>query len=373
MANGQKRRRIDSLVFSISSTLYLSIILLIFLGQSWAREIDPNYKFAGIKAPESPYKNTWSAFQTDLFSGSFSYNFNIDVPPGTNGMAPKITVSYNSHSAKGRPGWVGMGWEIPLSYVQRDIEYTRKDANDDTFDLVLDGAKRDLVFVVAEGRYHTKIESFMRIERFSSGAPNERGEYWIATAKNGMRYRFGYNADAEHLVASTDPNMANRYVWRWSLDQVTDTNGNTINYSYAENAANGEAYLTRIEYNNDRQRVVEFVTGERTDPGDPTEHVGGYLFVDQGSEIIETKSLNEIRTYVSGQLARRYVFSYKRNEPETQLLLKSITQYGSDGASSLPPVRFDYKKMKKDFNKEKWRATSKNKYVRKLEKSGDLY
>lgn len=128
-------------------TIYAFIILitnynLTFL---YAREPDPNYKFSGIKAPESPYKNTWSAFQTDLFSGSFSYTFNIDTPPGTNGLTPKITLGYNSHSAKSRPGWVGMGWEMPHSYIQRDVEYTRKDTSNDTFDLYLNGSKHDLV------------------------------------------------------------------------------------------------------------------------------------------------------------------------------------------------------------------------------------
>jgi len=91
--------------------------------------VAPNYKFSGVKAPESPYKNTWSAFQTNLFSGSFSYQYNIIVPPGTNGLQPKITLSHNSHSARGKSGWAGSGWEIPLNYIQRDIGYTRKDTS----------------------------------------------------------------------------------------------------------------------------------------------------------------------------------------------------------------------------------------------------
>ena len=78
------------------------IIIIYFSFSINARETDPNYKFAGIKSPESPYKNTWSAFQTDLFSGSFSYNFNIEVPPGTNGLVAENYHFYNSHTIKGR-------------------------------------------------------------------------------------------------------------------------------------------------------------------------------------------------------------------------------------------------------------------------------
>ena len=121
-------------------------------------------------------------------------------PPGTNGLTPKLSLSYNSHSTKGKPGWVGAGWEIPLSYVQRDIEYTRRDTRDDTFYLHLDGAKHDLVYVPAESRFHTKVESYLKVEKLT-GAPNEQGEYWLVTDRSGTRYRVGYNLDSEHRVA----------------------------------------------------------------------------------------------------------------------------------------------------------------------------
>jgi len=54
------------------------VILMLFimglaLPFSYADDLDPHYKFSGVKSPDSPYKNTWGAFQTDLFSGSFSY------------------------------------------------------------------------------------------------------------------------------------------------------------------------------------------------------------------------------------------------------------------------------------------------------------
>ena len=83
-----------------------NIILIMFifaltLTVAYADDLDPHYKFSGVKAPDSPYKNTWGVFQTDLFSGSFSYEYKIDVPPGTNGLKPDISIRYNSHAAKG--------------------------------------------------------------------------------------------------------------------------------------------------------------------------------------------------------------------------------------------------------------------------------
>ncbi|MDM8557034.1 toxin TcdB middle/N-terminal domain-containing protein, partial [Desulfococcaceae bacterium HSG7] len=353
--------------------IWIVIFGTLFLSNVIARETDPNYKFAGIKSPESPYKNTWSAFQTDLFSGSFSYTFNIDVPPGTNGLAPEIAIGYNSHSAKSRAGWTGMGWDIPHSYIQRDVEYTRKDTSDDTFDLYLNGSKHDLVYVAAEDRFHTRIESFLKIEKIA-GAPNEREEYWLVTSKGGTQYRFGYNVDAEHIVATTDGNMdSNKYVWRWSLDQATDTNGNQIYYSYTEIPANGEVYLAAIEYNSDRKRKVEFILTDRADPAYPSDLIGSYLFVEQGSEIIETKKLSEIRITVNGQLSKKYVLAYKRNEAQTHLLLTSITQYGSDENTSLPPVKFQYRPLVKAFSKDRWYNPKKERPIRKSEEDGDVY
>ncbi len=314
--------------------------------------VAPNYKFSGVKAPESPYKNTWSAFQTNLFSGSFSYQYNIIVPPGTNGLQPKITLSHNSHSARGKSGWAGSGWEIPLNYIQRDIEYTRKDTSDDTFDLCLNGAKHDLVLI--SPYWHTKIESFLKIERFS-GASNEHGEYWLISTKDGMKYRFGHNADSEHLVSTSDTSFT-RYVWRWSLDQIEDTNGNHIFLTYEENPANGEVYLKKIEYNNDKKRVVDFVYASRSD---------SYKVIEQGSEILETKILKEIRVLLDGSLVRKYVLNHTLNEAENKSLLKSVVQYGKDGTSALPAITFDYHSPQKQFNPVTSWPTPGNQWIRK--------
>lgn len=105
----------------LSSGLICMFFIAFMFSFAYAYDLDPHYKFSGVKGPDSPFKNTTGAFQTDLFSGSFGYQYKIDVPPGTNGLTPDLSISYNSHSAKGKAGWVGAGWEIPLSYIQRNI------------------------------------------------------------------------------------------------------------------------------------------------------------------------------------------------------------------------------------------------------------
>ena len=321
------------------------IALCIVHGSASSYDLDPHYKFSAPKPTASPLKNTWGAFQTQLFTGSFGYQYTFALPPGINGLTPNLSLSYNSHSAKGKPGWVGAGWEIPLSYVQRDIEYTRSDTSDDTFDLHLDGAKHDLVYVSSESRFHTKVESYLKVEKLS-GAPNERGEYWLVTDRSGTRYRFGYNFDSEHRIASTD--AAVNYIWRWSLDRIEDTNGNSIVLAYTENPTpndSGAVYLSRIEYNNDRQRRIDFVL-------DATDRPDSYLAIEQGSEVREARRLKEVRVSVDGSLARRYVFDYAMNGAVNRSLLTTVTQFGSDGTTALPPVRFAYKGLDAGFRDE---------------------
>lgn len=349
-----------------SCIINLSLLIfgaLIFHGIVFADDLDPHYKFSGVKAPASPYKNTWGAFQTDLFSGSFSYQYKFEVPPGTNGLAPELSIGYNSHSAKGKAGWVGAGFEIPLSYIQRDIEYTRKDIADDTFDLFLEGAKHDLVFVAADARYHTRLESWLKVEH-KGGSANEIGEYWVVTAKDGTEYRFGYTPDAENRLQSSDASFT-PYVTRWSLDRIKDTNGNTITFTYAENPTpndRGAVYLSRIEYNSDRKRLVEFIL-------EPTDKPDAYLTIEQGSEVREARRLGEIRTSVDGRLAHKYAFAYGVNEAKNRSQLTSITQFGADGTTALSPVQFSYKGMDKGFGSLVNWPTPESQWLRKVDPS----
>jgi len=353
---------------NIKNYLIFVLVMLSTTSILYAADLDPHYKFSGVKAPTSPYKNTWGAFQTDLFSGSFSYNYKIEAPPGTNGLAPKLSISYNSHAAKGKAGWVGAGWDIPQSYIQRNIQYTRKNTGDDTYELYLDGAKHDLVYVTSEGRFHTKVESYLKVE-WKTGATNEASGYWVVTAKDGTEYRFGYNPDSENMLATSDTSFT-RYVSRWSLDRVKDSNGNCIYFTYSENPTSndrGAVYLSKIEYNNDKQRVVEFVL-EANDKPDM------YLTMDQGSETREARRLSEVRVKVNGSLARKYKLTYSMNQAQNRSLLASINQYGSDGASSLPPVRFAYKGLTKSFGGQTaWPTPGGGKYILKAESDGDVY
>ena len=270
----------------------------------------------------------WNAYQTPLFSGSYSHGYRIDLPPGTRGVTPPLSLSYNSFLAGNKRGWAGAGWEIPTSYVQKNTN--------GTFSLFLAGARHDLVYRSVEARYHTKIETYLKIEK-KTGTSNEKGEYWTVFDPSGTEYRFGYNLDSENMLNTSNPSVT-PYVWRWILDRIRDRNGNCIYFTYAENPTTndrGAVYLIKIEYNTEKKRLVEFIL-EDADRPDMA------LIVDQGSEVREARRLKEIRVWVNSQLAKKLVFQYVLNAASDTSLLFSITKYGSDGTTALPPETFEY-------------------------------
>ncbi|WP_041973793.1 chitobiase/beta-hexosaminidase C-terminal domain-containing protein [Geobacter sp. OR-1] len=223
---------------------------------------------------------------------------------------------------------VGAGWEIPFNYIQKN--------SNGSFSLILNGAKHDLVDT-GSGRYRTKIETYLKIEK-KSFTTNSSGECWEMTSKNGTRFYFGTTQDSDNLVYPGDPGSPQG--WRWSLDRISDTNGNAIYYTYQEQE--GAVYLASIDYNNDRQRSIAFTWGDRPD---------AYWTVDQGSQVHVTKRLSQITVKVSGGTVKNINLVY---EPITSLmpksLLSAITKSDSGGTPLPSSTRFTYKPLDAGFS-----------------------
>src|SRR3990167_10121000 len=88
------------------------------------------YLHAAI-VPEHPPLNLYGKYQTNLFQGSSTFTYPFTVPPGTNGLAPDVKISYNSHQARQRPDVLGSGWALSRSYIFRDVNSTISDASED--------------------------------------------------------------------------------------------------------------------------------------------------------------------------------------------------------------------------------------------------
>ena len=119
----------------------ITILVLLLLLTSFALA-DSYQEYTNTPAaPEGLPSN----FHTDLNSGAATYSYPIQVSPGTNGLAPALALTYNSHARNSYREMVGGGWSLTQSYIQRNVEHTPANQNDDTYTLILNGQSFDLV------------------------------------------------------------------------------------------------------------------------------------------------------------------------------------------------------------------------------------
>ncbi|WP_048141466.1 DUF2341 domain-containing protein [Methanosarcina horonobensis] len=289
-------------------------------------DIEP---LGNAKAYLSPaLENENDYFDASLFTGSFVYSYPIEALKGRAGLEPKVSLTYSSAMGSGGTyGSLGMGWSLNENCVIRDTRYTPDNTSDDRFILVLDGSTYKLVYVEEDESYHTEIESFMKIEKSTTGS-NSFGDYWILKMPDGTKYRFGYNSDSEQRNSVESRN----YVSKWWLDLIEDVNGNQIKYKYLENPKSGEigsTYLDSITYN-DNHAVIDFEFTEKPD---------SFTVYEYGNKICENSLISSITVQNDETILWEYDLDY--NTQQSKLYLTSITKAGLNNAE-FPPTIFEY-------------------------------
>jgi len=177
------------------------------------------------------------------FTGAATYQFPIPVPPGRAGIAPNISLAYNS---LGRNGRLGVGWDLDLGSIQRrtkdGLTYSGSDytkAND--YVATINGSQSELVPRSDWGAdtFESKIEgAFMRF-RITGRDATLQPVSWEVTTKEGTPYLYGSSTSSTQFHAGSDN-------FRWYLDKVRDLNGNTMSVSYSLD--NSVPYPTAIQY-----------------------------------------------------------------------------------------------------------------------------
>jgi RHS repeat-associated protein len=269
-------------------------------------------------------------------SGAFTYAISIAVAPGRHGLAPNLALTYNS---SGGNGIVGVGWDLPIGYVMRStrhgVDYTCNSGSN-CFVFMLGGASSELIPRTdwCSDCYGAKVEGAFIKFRFISTT------YWEATDKSGTNYRLGYTTSSRQ----DNPGNTNQ-VFKWMLDKVTDTNTNSMTYSYLKNQ--GEIFLDRIDYANNTY-VKCYYDQSRTD----TAEMAGTNF-----SVVTAWRLKTIDVWGGGTRVRAYKLVYD-TAPSTsgdqysvstgRSLLTTVQQYGNDatldgsgtvtGGTSLPAV-----------------------------------
>lgn len=277
------------------------------------------------------YEQT-GTYTTDLFTGSASYNYPIEVIPGTNGLEPAVSLSYNSHQTALK-GVLGSAWSLNQNYIYRDTNGTLSNVTNDNLFLHFNGVNAKIIYSSSDGFYHTEVESYFKIDK-KTGAGNSKGEYWTLKTNDGTEYRFGYNIDSE-FVSSIE-----NFVSMWNLDLITDTYGNKIIYSYNEAfGSDSYPYLTQISYNNGNN-LIKFNYNASIFNG-----FNGYSY---GTQIRQNALLNNIETRNNGNLVKRYKLEYQ--DIDYKKFLSKIKLFGSDDISQLPATEFGYNSLTKGWS-----------------------
>lgn len=291
--------------------LTLSIIILLFLILPL-----PIIEAQDASVPLTP--SISQTYQTDLMSGSAAVSVPIVVAPGRQGVQPSLALQYSSSSGN---GICGAGWSLELGAIQRNIKHgvPKYDAGD-TYTANIGGAAMELV-CVGGSEYRAKQEGAFIKFTFD-------GTSWQARDKSGTTYLLGTSASSRQAESGR--------VFKWCIDKVSDRHGNYMSITYLQEQ--NEIYPQEIQYTGKGTSVspihsVTFNYETRTDV--ISSYRGGF-------EARAASRLASIDIRTQGNLVRKYALGYTYSGQTGRSLLTSVTTYGQDGVSALPPVTFEY-------------------------------
>jgi RHS repeat-associated protein len=287
-----------------------------------------------VERASDPVGSIEGAFNV-LPSGAASYNIPIETPPGIGGMAPKLSLNYNSQSSN---GFMGIGWSVGgLSAISRCPATKEPDSISDGVDFdgndrfCLDGQKLMLVpgtgsYGAANSEYRTEIDGFSKIIAVSSAGNGPAS--FIVRARTGEEMLYGSRGDSRIEAQGRTEALI------WALNTITDSTGNKMEFYYTEVSSNSEYVPARVEYafaNGISRARVEFTYGTQSSQK---------MFL-AGSVVRNTRLLQTITTYSVGQAVKEYRLDYETAPGSGYKRLTALTECSRvSGTVCMEPTTF---------------------------------
>lgn len=259
-------------------------------------------------------------------TGSASYNIPIEVPPGSNGMQPNLSINYNSQSGN---DILGYGWRLAglsaITRVNKSKYYDQTTApvslNDISATTSVDGlmvdGQRMILNPNAANTWSPEYDPYTYI--------TYDGSAFTVTSKDGLTMEYGNaNYNAQFIVNGT------KNPYTWALNKITDANGNYIEFIYENN--NGEYYISTINYTGNIKTGAKpynsicFYYAQRSDKN--TKYIANGV-------TNATKLLTDIKVYAEGQLSKKYSFTYYNDGLYSKL---NQISFAADGVSYNPTI-----------------------------------
>lgn len=276
--------------------------------------------------------------------GESTYSVPIPVPPGTNGIAPKLSLDYRSRS---REGMLGFGWSIGgTSAIERCAKTVAQDATarpvqlDASDPFCIDGSRLILVSGShgTNAVYRTEVDSFAYVESTGSNAAVGPTK-WTVKTRDGAILTYGNTADSQVEAPGKTT------IYKWALSRVEDRSGNYSTFTYTEDNAAGEHYLSRVRFTGNTAaaltpyNAIDFNYVSRTDTWQ------GYLM---GSKLQILKRLSNVQVKINtasdgsgGTIKRQLNVGYQTSPSSGRSLISSVTDCDGGGVC-LPATSFTW-------------------------------
>jgi RHS repeat-associated protein len=263
-----------------------------------------------------------ATFDTDLNTGTGSYNIPIELPAGPNGLKPQVSIRYQSAAGNGP---FGVGWSLGLMSIARKIDGRIPDYSPGDDEFVLTGAE-DLV-QISPGQYRPVVDTMhWRILRNTPANPLG----WELTDTQGTLYDLGVTAQAR--IEEIENGLTKTAVWL--LERIQDTNGNQVRYSWRIDSQ--QAYLEQVEWGT---YSLWFTYIDRPDKLSS----GRYGFLQQ--TLLRCSRIELHVTTVAPTLVRSWDFEYQQSPGANLTLLSGVVMNGhaADGLIlSSPKITLGY-------------------------------
>ncbi|MFD1584227.1 RHS repeat-associated core domain-containing protein [Microbulbifer halophilus] len=275
-------------------------------------------------------------------TGDASITIPVDAAPGVNGLAPNVSLGYSGlryhHRTKDQlpEDILGYGWRLGgFSEIRRcitSLDQSRIEiALDDSDLLCLDGEP----LVAVSGDYwqtDTQYRTLRDSSRLITQKATSEGKPWFQVeAPDGRVQEYGREPESRLKVGQSP-------YFGWSLNKVTDAFGNTVEYRYHRDLAEGINYPLDIIYGDDGDARIQFEYSPRSDiPAEPLSEE-----IDQGQLV----RLHRILVRLNNKDLREYrLISQDEGQIEGYRRLKEVQVCGftkQHNRECLEPVKFDW-------------------------------
>jgi len=311
--------------------------------------------------------------------GAATYSIPIEVPPGTAGLKPNLSVSYSS---QGGNGPLGLGWSLGgMSSIHRCGKTIAQDGINGRiqFDigdrLCLDGQRLVLAnktltdenYWSDKAEYRTEIDQMSRITAYGTGKTlrfkvetKDHRVIWYGGDEAGSTRSSKVRAFVSAINPGDPPNEVKPYEkaasLSWAIDRINDRAGNYISFTYEQDSTTGEHKPVTIRYGGvglKSHAAVQFTWEARPD--------AWKRYVDDVRNDLRNR-ISHIKTYygsdldgdvaANGTLVRDYAFTYERSPTSGRSMLTTaqVCALNPQSAKSecLPATTFEWGKPGND-------------------------